>query len=698
MLELFSRWLRRYQGIEANPLYRLAADVTVGRMPLDRAIDSAQSFQVNGRIADGDLIELDHQVEFDARANPEFALNLARLNVATAQAKGFEKVLVDLRMRVADLLIHDRDDGEREHNLREALITAQRISYVAGQKRALNRLARGAFERGETEMARDLLIQQLDAGREESDTRDDIQTAILLADIALTDGDVANAHDLYHRAARSARRIGDYSSAVDALLRQVAILRERGDLHGCLMLLQQASDAADRTVDDPLQAEVAFRTGALMRELDMPEEATERLEVALDRARRLGDLSMESRALGMLSRLDLQLGRRDEAMHRFDDVVALESRLGNRTEVARAKLAKGQMFIEASRPAEAIRELTDARDLIRQVDDPVFSIQSHGLLGRALMLVHREAEALNELEHAVHGARAMGDIPGEARWLLAAGEAMLRSGQSDHATALAERAEELARLTEDNALRSEVYHLVGQIALAEQRLPDAEDAFMSAAAAGRAAGMPGQTLQYLPLLARLAAESGQSDEALRYIDAAIDEASATSEVALIPRLHSQAARLLMTAGQVEGAEQRYMRAVDTAAAHGDDHTRGRALQGIAAIYDKRDDLETALDFYRDALQASMTADDQPTVAAANYNIGAILFDQNRDDEARNHLIQARDHAEQLRDFALGDRARSLLRQLTPPSVPFSAWDHDDEELDLPISEEPSRPRHTDPPY
>lgn len=301
MLEQFSRWLRRYQGTEANPIYRLAVDVATGKVEYARAFDAAQSPQINGRLADGDLLELDQQVEFESRSNEEFALVLARLNAATAGAKGFEKVLVDLNLRVADLLLRDDQEAEREDYLREALIAAQRISYVNGQRRALNRLARLAFERGDTERSRDLLLQQLDAGREESDTRDEIETAILLADIALSDGDVASAHDLYHRAARSARRISYYTGAVDAILRQVAILRERDDLHGSLMLLRQASDAADHTIDTALQAEIAFRTGALLRELDQPEEAIERLSIALERARALKDLSMESRCLAMLS-------------------------------------------------------------------------------------------------------------------------------------------------------------------------------------------------------------------------------------------------------------------------------------------------------------------------------------------------------------------------------------------------------------
>ncbi len=96
MLEYFSRWLRRYQGVEANPLYRLAVEVATRRTSMERALESAQTFNVIGRLADGDLLELDQQVEFEARTNVDFALVLGRLNAAAARAKGFERVLVDL--------------------------------------------------------------------------------------------------------------------------------------------------------------------------------------------------------------------------------------------------------------------------------------------------------------------------------------------------------------------------------------------------------------------------------------------------------------------------------------------------------------------------------------------------------------------------------------------------------------------------
>jgi tetratricopeptide (TPR) repeat protein len=120
------------------------------------------------------------------------------------------------------------------------------------------------------------------------------------------------------------------------------------------------------------------------------------------------------------------------------------------------------------------------------------------------------------------------------------------------------------------------------------------------------------------------------------------------------------------------------------------------LQGIAALYDTRNQLNQAMDYYLQALDAANRAGDARTIAAAHYNLGAILVDENRDEEARNHLLRARDEAEAIRDFPLAERARQLLTILAPPSSYFSDFGSDDESTDLPISELPSRPRQYPP--
>jgi tetratricopeptide (TPR) repeat protein len=267
---------------------------------------------------------------------------------------------------------------------------------------------------------------------------------------------------------------------------------------------------------------------------------------------------------------------------------------------------------------------------------------------------------------------------------------MLRTGETRNAAELAERAEELARASRDNTLRATVYSLNGQVALVERRLQDAEDAFASAAASSRAAGQSGESLRYLPLLARLAAEMGELDGAIRYLDDAIAEATGAGEDARACMFHGQAARMLGGAGRVAEAEDRYRRALALAQAVDDPRLCARALQGLAAIYDTAGHLEQAIDHYYQALDAANKAGDGRTIATTHFNLGALLVDEERDDEARTHLLRARDAATTLNDLGLAERARTLLNVLSPPSSTF--LDLDSQSTDLPLSESPSRPR------
>jgi tetratricopeptide (TPR) repeat protein len=465
-------------------------------------------------------------------------------------------------------------------------------------------------------------------------------------------------------------------------------------LHASLQLLRQASESADRTVDTALQAEIAFRTGALLRELNMPEEAIERLTVALQRARTLGDMAMEARSVLMLAQLEQRLGRDEQALQHYEDAVALERGLGNRGEVARALQAMGEIHLSQDRPSAAIGVLTEAREMVLYSDDTELLMQVHGMLGKALADQGREREALDALQTALASSRALDDPTEEARWIITVAEVMLRTGETDNAGELAQRAEQLARGSSNNVLRAAVFSLNGQVALVDRRLQDAEDAFASATAAARAAGRTGESLRYLPLLSRLAAELGDLEGAIRYLDEAVVEAQAAGDDAQACMFHGQAARMLGTAGRIRDAEERYQRALTLGRSAGDPRLSGRALQGLAAIYDTTGQLELAIEHYYEALDAANRAGDARTIASTHFNLGALLVDEERDDEARTHLERARDAAATLNDYALAERARTLLEILAPPS---SIYRHlDEQSTDMPLSEEPSRPRQYPP--
>jgi tetratricopeptide (TPR) repeat protein len=115
---------------------------------------------------------------------------------------------------------------------------------------------------------------------------------------------------------------------------------------------------------------------------------------------------------------------------------------------------------------------------------------------------------------------------------------------------------------------------------------------------------------------------------------------------------------------------------------------------LAAIYDTTGQLDLAIEHYEEALDAANRAGDARSIATTHFNLGALLVDLERDDEARTHLLRARDAASTLNDYALAERARTLLEILAPPSAAYFSLE--EQSTDLPLSEEPSRPRQ-DPP-
>src|SRR5690606_36363240 len=151
------------------------------------------------------------------------------LTVAAARTKGFEKVYVDLALNLVEMLERARLEDERDYYLNEALQASRRVAYQTGYRRVLNRMALYASLEHNDADARRYLAEQLAVGREDADTREDVDTAILIADMALMDGERTTAHDLYQRASRSGRRLGYDTAVVSALLNQAQLVLENGD-------------------------------------------------------------------------------------------------------------------------------------------------------------------------------------------------------------------------------------------------------------------------------------------------------------------------------------------------------------------------------------------------------------------------------------------------------------------------------------
>ncbi len=665
MFEQLGRWLRRQQGVERNPIYRLASEVMDGQISVERAYQMVENPSILGSLADGDLWELDAEVARAAESDQEHALILTRMVILAARYKGFDRLLVEFNLRASDLLGEQENTREQELHLREAMHAAERIANTGGQRRALSRLARLSLDQGNTEHAKELLHRQLEVGREETDAPEDVETAVMLGDIAYEEGDTNTAHDYYLRGSRSAKRIGHFAGMVDALMRQLSLHRKAGDNEAAMLVLQQAQEAAERTIDTRLQSEIAIQSGIMLAERKQYQQAREQLKVALERTRNIEDLTMEARSLTGLARIERQAGRPADAAKHYQELAELERGLGNRTAATRSLVDAAELLLESQQTREALNVAEEARPMLAEIDDPRLFHRCLGVIGMIYAGMDRVNEAISHLGDASQYAARAGDSAGEARWLAGLGEALVQFGRLDDAMLAAERCGEIAVEIGDQSLQGRAVAVRGSIYMAEGRMEEAEDCLRHALKVARESGDREAQLRYLEMMVYSSSNQGHAIEAQRYLQEAVDLADLFAPADVRARLHGRMARWYQGAGDMDQAEVEFAVALEAAEQVGSTDIMLRAIKGLAGVQDAAGKVEEAIASYQRGIELSETAGDQRTQMALNYNAGALLYDQHDDEPAYRFLSRAAELAMRIGDYQTAEAANELLAWVTP---------------------------------
>src|SRR5690606_11632882 len=232
--------------------------------------------------------------------------------------------------------------------------------------------------------------------------------------------------------------------------------------------------------------------------------------------------------------------------------------------------------------------------------------------------------------------------------------------------AVAARALDLAREAGSSRLEAEGYALVGSINLSRGMLRDAEENLQRALTIARAYGDPGEQLHYLQILAQLSVQAGQTPAAIKHLRQALEVATVDGSPEMRARLHGQLARLYQSNNHLAAAEEHYRGAVIAAEEAGSQRFLARALRGLATVRDAAGKADAAIETYVQALKVTEELGDRASAAILHYNLGALLYDRQEDDQARRHLDKAIEQAMMAGDFATSDAARELLRWLNAP--------------------------------
>ncbi len=662
-----SSWIERLAGKGRRGgnavLVQIAREVVGRRRSIQGAISEVRHPAVLDALSDEDFDILGSLIEERIDSDREFSQVLARLTHAAAHAKGFDRQTVDAALRLDMLLPAEDPAREREKLLRDAYKAAQRSGYVQGGRRALGRLGHRAASAGEAERARVLFQQQLDLGPESSDMVDEVDSAILLGDIHLRDGDSRGATELFERAGRGAERLDYARGKVDALVRRLDLGGESLDLDTRAAMEEEALRLATDLRDEMILSQLIGQHASTLLAQQRWEDAVAHLEDGLEVAREFQDLELENACLAMLSDVEQKIGRFDAAVDRQRDLVDVEERLGNMPAAASDAVHYASTLLTLGRLDDARDVFERAITLSGQAHDQRVLQRAYGGLGVTLSAMNHPVEALNNLMQALEIARSTQDVTHEAQWLGSIGEALWKFNQPEDAIQAIHQAIDAARRVNDLDLQAGMHSLLGQISLADRKIADAVDHYNDALDLYRELGRKDEEVSVLSQLGTMAMDVGQVRDAMTLYADALEVAAESGQRAAAVRLYGRLARLAQRQGDSHAALDALSQAVEIAETIDQPVLLNQALQHLAVAQDAASD-PAALATYERALRLAREVGDEYGEALMLTNVGARLLSQG----ARRDAVEVLEHALHLADGLgvvgekLAQRGRQLVRE------------------------------------
>lgn len=664
-----SSWMEKLAGKGRRGgsavLVQISREVVGRRRSIAGAVSEVRHPAVLDALSDDDFKILGDTIDERVGSDREFATVLARLTHAAAHAKGFDRQTVDAALRLDALLSADDPGREREKLLRDAYRAAQRAGYVSGGRKALARLGQRAAASGDSERARALLLQQVELGPEQSDTEDEVDSAIQLGDLLRRDGDMSGAVTQYERAGRSSERLGYAQGVADAAVREIDIRRQTLDPEALATMQGGAANAARKAGDQALEARLTFEQAETVLHLRRLGDAVPLLERANELSKQTGDLQLENVSLELLSQVERDLGRIQEVAEREAEKVRVNVRRGNQPAAAQEAVQHGATLLSLGRFDAALDAYTQAVELARSVGDVSLEQRAYGGIGVTHSQLNQPVEALNYLMLAIDLAREANDSSHEAQWLASIGEALWKFDQPGDAMKAIHQAIAAARTADDLDLQAGMLSLLGVIESSEGNSGQAREHYSHALDLYRELQRPEEEIQVLSSLGALAMDASQPAEAIRLYDEALQLAARSDQRAAAVRIYGRLARLSQRQGDDDAAIEALEQAAGLAETIADQRALfGQALQHLAVAQDMAG-MPVALDTYEEALNVAREVGDAYGESMMLVNIGARLISLGKPDDGATILEHAIRIIDELGPMGmqLRQRADNLLGQV-----------------------------------
>jgi tetratricopeptide (TPR) repeat protein len=255
------------------------------------------------------------------------------------------------------------------------------------------------------------------------------------------EGDAAE--EMATRAIELARERADRFREARALRELGRSYATRGDYERCFDMTEAQLALAQELGDLPMEAAALGTMGVCQMALGDFVVARRRLLDAADRWRRIGDRRSLASTLVSVALVDESLGRFGEALRLLSEVLRIRREIGHRHGEAQACAALVNTRRLLGDLDGARKEGEVALRLAREVESASIASLTLLYLAQTELDADEEGTAAAAVEHATaaaHDARAVGDPGLEARSLAVLAEAARRTGDTEEAASLSEKA------------------------------------------------------------------------------------------------------------------------------------------------------------------------------------------------------------------------------------------------------------------
>src|SRR6266571_2485940 len=460
-------------------------------------------------------------------------------------------------------------------------------------------------------------------------THESLRSATLhqLGNIALDQGEYAEARRLYSESLAIKERLGDQGGRAGTLHQLGNIAKDQGEYEEARRLYSEVLTISERLGDQGGRAGTLHQLGMIAQDQGKYEEARRLYSEVLTIYERLGNQGGRAGTLHQLGMIAQDQGEYEEARRLYSESLTISERLGDQGGRAMTLHQLGMIAQDQGEYEEARRLYSESLTISERLGDQGGRAMTLHQLGMIAQDQGEYEEARRLYSESLTIYERLGDQGGRAMTLHQLGMIAQDQGEYEEARRLYSESLTIYERLGDQGGRAMTLHQLGMIAQDQGEYEEARRLYSESLTIYERLGNQGGRAGTLHQLGMIAQDQGEYEEARRLY---------SESLTIYERLGNQGGRagtlhqlgmIAQDQGEYEEARRLYSESLTISERLGDQGGRASTLHQLGMIAQDQGEYEEARRLYSESLTISERLGNQGGRAGTLHQLGMIAQDQ-----------------------------------------------------------------------